>query len=173
MPGIYYEGKPVWQLVAFVRSLARNESREPLRGDPRRGEQLYAKLGCAACHAIGSEGGRFGPELTRIGSSRPPSHLRQSILDPNAEIAEPWRHTEIAAADGKLHRGFVLDEDSYSIRMLDENATLRSLPRSGLKKVAIDAKVSAMPSYRGRVSDAELEDLVAYLSGLRRKVEER
>lgn len=173
MPGIYYEGKPVWQLVAFVRSLAARENKETLRGDARRGEQIYAKLTCAACHAIGSAGGRSGPELTYIGSSRPPSHLRQSILDPGAEIAERWRHTEIAAADGKLLRGFILDDDSFSIRMLDENSGLRSLPRSGLKKVDIKTKESAMPPYRGRISDSELEDLVAYLSGLRRKVEER
>jgi putative heme-binding domain-containing protein len=173
MPGVYFEGKQVWQLVAFVRSLARTGQREPVPGDPRRGEQLYARLGCAACHSIGATGGRTAPELTWIGSSRPPSHLRQSILDPSAEIAERWRQVEVTSADGKVDRGFALDEDSYSIRMLDEAANLRSFARTGLKKVHVEKKESAMPSYRGRVSDSELDDLVAYLSSLRRKVEER
>jgi cytochrome c oxidase cbb3-type subunit 3 len=173
MPGIYYEGKPVWQLVAFVRSLARREAPEAPRGDPQRGKRIYAKLGCAACHAIGPAGGRNGPELTRIGSSRPPAYLRAAILEPNAEIAERWRLTELTDADGKRHRGFVLDADSYSIRMLDEGGNLRSFSRRELRQTEINAKESFMPSYRGRIPEAELDDLVAYLSSLRRDVEER
>jgi putative heme-binding domain-containing protein len=172
MPGIYYEGTPIWQLVAFVRDLANREAKEDLSGDPSRGEQLYAKLGCATCHAIGASGGRLGPELTHIGSSRPPSNLRQSILEPNTEIAERWRLTEVVDADGRPHRGFVLNEDSYSIRMIDEASNLRSFPRAGLKNIRMDSKVSTMPSYRERLSDGELEDLIAYLSGLRRKAED-
>lgn len=173
MPGVYFEGRQIWQLVAFVRSLARGAAAEPLPGDARRGQQIYGKLGCATCHAIGATGGRTGPELTWIGTSRPPSHLRQSILEPGAEIAERWRQVEIVDAGGKLHRGFVLNEDSFSIRLLDENANLRSFSRTQLKKVHVETRESAMPSYRGRVTDAELDDLVAYLSSLRRKVVEQ
>lgn len=173
MPGIYYEGTPVWQLVAFVRDLANREVKETLRGDPVRGQQIYAKLGCGTCHAIGGSGGRSGPELTHIGSSRPPSNLRQSILEPNTEIAERWRTAEVVDADGRTRRGFILNEDSYSIRILDEASSLRSFPRSDLRSLTIDAKQSAMPSYRDQLSGGQLEDLVAYLSGLRRKAEER
>ena len=44
---------------------------------------------CGTCHAIdGLSAGAVGPDLTQIGARADASFIRQSILDPNAVIAE-------------------------------------------------------------------------------------
>ncbi len=68
---------------------------EPLSNDPVvRGRQLYARLDCAKCHFIDGQGGRVGPDLTRIGTvaaTRSPSltaeeYVRRSIEDPGSYV---------------------------------------------------------------------------------------
>lgn len=44
---------------------------EPVTAELRRGRDLYLDLGCAACHTVrGVSEGRFGPDLTQVGSRR-------------------------------------------------------------------------------------------------------
>ena len=49
---------------------------------------LMRDLGCFACHVFRGEGGPIGPELTTIGARRSADYLRESILRPEAQIAE-------------------------------------------------------------------------------------
>ncbi len=41
------------------------------RGDQKRGEAIYQRNGCSSCHAIEGKGGKVGPDLTRVGETRP------------------------------------------------------------------------------------------------------
>ncbi len=51
-------------------------------------QQLFAGT-CGTCHAIdGLSTGAVGPDLTQIGARADAAYIRQSILDPNAVIAE-------------------------------------------------------------------------------------
>jgi mono/diheme cytochrome c family protein len=54
------------------------------------GEELFAEAGCAACHALQVVGaaGAIGPDLSDVGARLTPDEIRQSVLDPNAVIAE-------------------------------------------------------------------------------------
>ncbi len=56
----------------------------PTTNDP---EALLEVLGCFACHQLGDKGNAIGPPLTNVGARRDASYIRQSILDPAAEIA--------------------------------------------------------------------------------------
>lgn len=57
---------------------------------------IVERYGCGACHVIGGQGGVIGPSLDRLGAAaaqRVPgqsaeAYLRQSILDPNAYVAD-------------------------------------------------------------------------------------
>jgi mono/diheme cytochrome c family protein len=61
-------------------------------GDPRppfaTPEEAIAEFACGACHKVAGEEGELGPDLTSIGARRGRDYLRQSILQPNADIAE-------------------------------------------------------------------------------------
>src|SRR5262249_43435083 len=75
----------VWRLVAFVKTLGSAGLGEKAPGDPAAGKRIYeTKGGCAACHAIGQEGGGIGPELTSVGRRRGVKNLTESLLKPEA-----------------------------------------------------------------------------------------
>lgn len=53
-------------------------------------EEIVANAGCVACHQIDAVGatGKIGPNLSQVGARLEPDAIRQSILTPNAVIAE-------------------------------------------------------------------------------------
>ena len=51
-------------------------------------EQLIAELACIACHKFTEPGPLVGPSLWDIGGRQNEDYIRQSILEPNAVIAE-------------------------------------------------------------------------------------
>jgi len=51
-------------------------------------EEAIKKYTCQACHVIGDAGGPVGPSLVGIGSRLTLDQIRESILDPNAAVAE-------------------------------------------------------------------------------------
>ena len=64
--------------------------------------------------------------------------------------------------DGKVVTGRRLNEDTYSVQLIDADEHLVSLAKADLMEYTV-IKTSAMPSYRTKLSTAELGDLVAYL----------
>lgn len=161
MPFFLFEGKQLWQIVAFVRSL-RNQSDEPEpRGDPAAGSALFSdKLGCATCHMVNGSGGRQGPDLTAVGVKRSLTHLKTSIVQPNQWVSPLNWKLHFVTKDGRRISGFRLNEDSHSIQILDSNENLISLLRTELQDYRID-RTSEMPSYEGRLSKGELDDLLS------------
>src|SRR5919108_3514964 len=51
-------------------------------------EQLIAELACIACHKFDEPGPLVGPSLWDVGARKDEDYIRQSILEPNAVIAE-------------------------------------------------------------------------------------
>ncbi len=169
MPGIYLEEHQVWQVVSFVRSLGARPAPRSVAGDPERGRGLFdGKGGCIACHMAGGRGGRQGPDLSDIGGRRSPAHLRESLIEPEKEVRRPWWTYTVVSRDGATAVGFRLDEDTWSIRLLDTGGDLRSFAKSGLADIRV-SRDSIMPSYAGVLAPGELDDIVAYLATLRRK----
>ena len=166
MPGTFFDGAQVWQIVAYVHSLARSAGEVP-RGDARLGEALFREKGCAACHLVRGEGGIQGPDLSFIGSRSSVDHIRESILDPSAQVLPEYRVARITLPNGTSYSGLVMNEDTYMVQLLDFSKGLRSLRRSDFKSFERD-KNSTMPSFRGKLTDSELDDLVSYLWSLKR-----
>jgi putative heme-binding domain-containing protein len=164
MPGVNVPDLEIWRMVGHVRQLGRQGSPEPSSGDARAGALVYEKNGCAACHSISGTGGFLGPDLTEIGSKRAVRHLRQSIVDPNADIPLDYRSVSVTPRSGGTISGIHLNEDEYSVHLRDAGGNLRSFMKSELAQVALPRQ-SLMPS-SASLSPADLENLVAYLSAL-------
>ena len=87
-------GLPVdknWQVIAYLRNLTAVAFDSMGPGDAKAGEELfYGKAGCSSCHTIRGRGGYPGPDLTNIARVRSFRQLRQSLLDPDAQIADGY-----------------------------------------------------------------------------------
>ncbi len=170
MPSTLMAPREVWQIAAFVRSLGA-ASKEATTGNAKAGQHLVAaKGGCLQCHAIGLQGGRIGPALTDIGGKRSPGHLRAKLLDPAADLVDTFRLATVTTKDGRKISGVRLNEDPYSIQIRDFSDGMHSFFKDQLAAVNVERRTT-MPSYQGRLSAAEIEDVVAYLLTLRGTVQ--
>lgn len=165
MPGLFYSPDRVWQVIAYIRSLNQGAGGRP-PGDPAKGQALFRSKGCGNCHRVNGEGGRLGPDLSLIGSSRSLPHLRDAIVSPNADVRQRYWVVSATSKQGQNITGFLMNEDTYTLQIIDMKEQMRSLSKADLSQFKID-KSSKMPSFQGKVSDKELEDLVAYLWSLR------
>jgi cytochrome c oxidase cbb3-type subunit III len=164
-------------LVTYVRSLGRAAS-PAATGNPERGRAIYERLGCASCHIVNGQGGSFGPDLTEIGLSRGPAYLRQSFLGPAEALprgtsAVPGRgFTEylpvrVVTSDQREIVGVRVNEDPFTIQIRDRANRFHSFRKSDVKTLEKEFGKTLMPGFRGQLTDAESDDLVAYLSSLR------
>jgi putative heme-binding domain-containing protein len=169
MPSTFFNGTQLWQVVAYVRSLSQRPQEAPLKGNATAGKQVFSgKGGCTMCHMVDGEGGRLGPDLSLIGETRSAQHLRTSLLKPNAQVFTYDRSIRAVTRDGKTITGRRLNEDTYSVQLLDSQERMVSLLKEEIASYEIISD-SAMPSYEGKLSEKELDDLVAYLASLQRK----
>jgi putative heme-binding domain-containing protein len=146
-----------------------------LTGDAARGKAIFTgKGGCAACHTAERAGGTSGPDLSAIGATRDfgfgpippdPALLEQSIVEPNADITPAYRVFQVTSRTGAPVRGTLLNQDTFSVQMLDEAKNLRSFMKSDLKDHGF--LPSPMPSYQGRLTSQEIADVVSYLLTLK------
>jgi putative heme-binding domain-containing protein len=164
-------------LVAYVRSLGQTKD-APIRGNAQKGAETYNRLGCAGCHIVKGVGGGLGPELTAIGRLRGPVYLRQAIVEPAAMLPRgtlpvPARgYSEylpvvVVTRDGRELQGLRVNEDVFSIQVRDAGNSLHSFRKSEVASIKKQVGVSLMPSFASRLKADELDDLVAYLAGLR------
>jgi putative heme-binding domain-containing protein len=167
MPAVFFEGAQVWQIVAFVRSLSDSVVAKPAPGDAARGQAEFREQGCIGCHLVRGEGGVKGPDLSVIGSQRSAAYLRESILDPNRNVSPEFWVAKIISENGTAHAGFILNQDTYTIQLLDFSRGLETLPRSEFKDFGIE-RSSIMPEYKGKLRDEQVNDLVKYLLSLKR-----
>lgn len=169
-PGNYSAGQ-LLAFVAYLRSAPADPSASadaPLlsTGDPRQGNALFhGKAECGTCHRVRGLGGFQGPNLSDIGAIRSAPSLLQSLLSPSAEIIP--LNQEIRAVTGRGHTitGRRMNEDSYSIQLLDQQGRLASLMKADLLDMTV-LDSSSMPSYGDRLTANELADIVAYLRSL-------
>ena len=154
-------------LVAFIR-VGLDVSGTPVKvGDTVRGQTLFeGKAGCASCHRVNGKGPRAAPDLSDIGAIRSVAALQRSLVDPTGAMWPIDRPVRIVTRDGRTIRGRRLNEDTYTVQLIDEQERLVSLMKADLREYVV-AKTSPMPSVAGTLTDDELSDLVAYLLSLK------
>ncbi|MDO7565291.1 MAG: c-type cytochrome [OM182 bacterium] len=157
----------LWQLAAYIESLSREAASIAVNGSAEAGAVLFNETGeCLDCHMLAGRGGRLGPDLTSIGSELSPDELALALLEPSAEVAPRWWSVSLTDKNGVSRTGLRMNEDSFSIRIMDADAQLWSYPRNTLSRI-VRSEESTMPSYAARFDDAQIDDLVAYLYSLR------
>jgi len=154
------------ELVLFLRDNARPRDDPRLAGDAERGKALFEGKGeCTDCHRIDGRGGRIGPDLSRIGRFRRAGDLMTSILDPAIEVQPHNRFYRVVTRTGEQVKGRLLNHDSFTVQLLDVDERLRSFDKADLVEHGfVD---TLMPSYRDKLTEQEIADLVAYLASRR------
>lgn len=167
MPPGRYNTAELGGLVAYVRSMKEFDASGTGTGDASRGETIFEEKGnCTSCHRVNGKGSRVAPDLSDIGAVRAPEALRRSMIDPTASMLPMNRSIRAVTRDGKVITGRRLNEDTYTVQLIDSEERLIGLSKADLREYTIST-TSAMPSYKDKLNGAELDDLVAYLRKLK------
>jgi putative heme-binding domain-containing protein len=166
MVGFNLNGREVWQLITYLRFLSIGKAADKAKGNAAKGAQVFNASGCARCHTTGADGGFAGPDLSEVGSRRSLAQIESSILDPNADVSPDYWTLRARTKLGGTITGIRMNEDMDSFQMLEPSGRLRSLMKSDLASYEI-VRTSQMPSFKGKIQGADLDDLIAFLASLR------
>jgi len=97
---------------------------------------------------------------------RTPDGILRAIVDPESEIRYANRSIRAVTRDGTVITGRRMNEDTYTVQLIDEQEKLVSLVKSNLREYGL-VRRTGMPSYRDKLSNAEVADVLAYLLSLK------
>jgi cytochrome c oxidase cbb3-type subunit 3 len=165
---------PSWHLrpdgpkvvAAYVRSLGQIQE-TPVSGNAANGRAVFQKSGCAGCHIVAGEGAGIGPELTDIGARRTAAVIRKAVSQPESALPQGFLIVKVRPKEGPAVSGIRVNEDSFTIQLKDSAGRFHSFRKLDVLQIEKETGKTLMPAYGSSLSSSELEDLVAYLAGLR------
>jgi len=138
-------------------------------GDPAAGGQIFrlrTDVSCIRCHTVNGTGGIVGPVLDGVGSRQNREYLLESIVLPNAKIAQGFEGVILKLKDGRVLSGVVKKETDKDLQIVDADSHFTTVPLSDI--VARQRGQSAMPEGLAQLlTKRDLRDLVEYLASLK------
>jgi cytochrome c oxidase cbb3-type subunit 3 len=165
MPGFDLQPFELDGIVAYIRAGFDPNGVAVKVGDAARGRAIFEGAGdCASCHRVNGQGPRTAPDLSEIGAIRNPASLQQTLLDPSASLMPINRPVRAVTRSGETIRGRRLNEDTYSVQLIDSEERLRSLVKADL----VEYEVSETPVMEPTTLSADqVADVIGYLLSLR------
>jgi len=167
MPPFKFDAAEVSGVIAYLRNMNTFDPASVKPGDASHGQALFEGKGrCATCHRVNGKGPRSAPDLSDVGAVRGAGSLQRSLVDPSSQMMPINRPVRVVTRDGKVINGRRLNEDTYTVQVIDDQEHLLSLTKADLREYTI-LKTSPMPSFKDTFSADELADVVAYLLSLK------
>ena len=139
------------------------------RGDPRRGRVLFDDprgVGCIKCHRVNGAGGEGGPDLSRIAANYGRAELAESVLFPSKKVADGFRTTTLALADGRVLSGLVVADGGERLILLDSQGARHDVRKSDIEQKTQSDKSPMPEGLQAGLTPEEFADLIAYLETL-------
>jgi putative heme-binding domain-containing protein len=156
----------IWRILAYLKTIAPATADGPAAGNASAGEGLFAS-NCVACHRIGDRGGHLGPDLSRIGVARARAAMSRQIRGSMADVRTGYQPVTLTTPNGQEIRGVKKNEDLFSVQVMDTRERIQGYLREDMKSVS-DEKKPVMPVFGpDKLTDAQLDDLLAYLESLK------
>ncbi|WP_170982915.1 PVC-type heme-binding CxxCH protein [Dyadobacter frigoris] len=140
-------------------------------GDVGEGRKLfYGKASCYLCHSVGSEGGRFGPDLTNIGEIRSKHDILEAVLYPSASFAREYETFRIVTKTTS-YTGVIKEQLPEAIVIEVGPVPGLRIPRTEI--VSIDPQTLSMmpPGLDQQLTNTEMASLTAFLEALPYRLE--
>jgi putative heme-binding domain-containing protein len=172
--GVGMTEEEIWQVISYIRSVQVKAPAQPAGNAAHGRELFYGSAACSACHMIQGKGGRLGPDLSTTGSARSMGYLVESVRSPSRRLAQgiseamkefsqEYETVTVVTADGTKFMGVVLNEDHFTLQMMDTREQLHLFEKDKLRSLD-KSRESLMPAYDQKMlSDKDLQDVLAYL----------
>jgi putative heme-binding domain-containing protein len=166
MPPFALQPAELTGVIAFIRAGFDRTSTVRI-GNPARGREVFDGKGeCGTCHRVNGRGPRTAPDLSDIGLARTPAALQRSLLDPSSGMMPINRPVRMVLRDGRTIAGRRLNEDTYTVQLLDDKERLLSIAKADVRSYVVETR-SPMPSFAERLTADDVSDLIGYLLTLK------
>jgi cytochrome c oxidase cbb3-type subunit 3 len=172
--GVGMTADEIWQVITYIRGVQKRVD-APAAGNAAHGRELfYGLAACATCHMMQGKGGRLGPDLTTTGTARSMDYLVDSVRNPSRRLAQglseamkefsqEYLTVTVVDGSGQKFQGTVLNEDNFTLQMIDTGEQLHLFQKDKLQSLA-ETRQSLMPAYDQKMlSEKDLQDLLAFL----------
>lgn len=138
-------------------------------GDARRARRYFMTNStgqCVRCHAIRSEGGNVGPDLTHIGGKLSREELLQALIEPSARLSPGYGSVKLTLKDGQVISGILTEETENELILKTSDAEPIEVSVSRINKR--ENMLSSMPPMGTLMSKREIRDMIEFLSNLKK-----
>jgi putative heme-binding domain-containing protein len=172
--GVGMTDEEIWQVITYIRSVQKKTDAQAAGNAAHGRELFYGPAACANCHMVQGKGGRLGPDLTTTGLARSLDYLVESVRNPSKRLAQgiseamkefSQEYVTVTVVDGggQKYQGTVLNEDNFTLQMMDTREQLHLFDKSKLQSVE-ETRQSLMPAYDPKMlPEKDLQDLLAFL----------
>jgi cytochrome c oxidase cbb3-type subunit 3 len=173
--GVGMTDEEIWQIITYLRSIQLKAPSKPV-GNPRHGKELFDGS-CSSCHMINGKGGHLGPDLSSVAESRTMDSLIESVRNPSAQLAgglteatkefpQEYETVIVVTAAGQQITGVALNEDQFTLQMMDVNQHIRLLEKDKLRSFKRSRRSLMPPFASDQLNDEDLRDIIAYLDSV-------
>src|SRR5262245_50885750 len=168
--GVGMTDDEIWQVITYIRSVQK-KAPAVVEGNAAHGRELfYGSAACSTCHMVSGKGGRLGPDLTGTGSARSTEYLAESTRNPSRRLAQglieamkefsvEYLTVNVVDSNGQKVQGTLLNEDNFTVQMIDTRGQLRLFEKDKLKSFE-KSRESLMPAYDEKMlPEKDLQDL--------------
>jgi PQQ-dependent dehydrogenase (methanol/ethanol family) len=164
MPAFHLPANELDALAALVHSLNSPTAESTVPGNRAAGERYFFGEGnCSSCHMVYGRGEAVGPDLSSVAREMTVDQLRTALLRPSAHLTPGYELVTVRLRDGETIRGFARSRSNFEIVVQDLKEEFHFIGRDEIAGLAQETQ-SLMPPLEA--SPAELQNLIAYLSGL-------
>ncbi len=138
-------------------------------GAATHGDKLFETIGCVKCHTVSTNEPPKGPFLGDLASRYSKAEIIESIVRPNAKIAQGFETATVETKDGDSYDGFIVRESGDELELRNLNGAV-VIPKSKIATRGL-RKLSIMPEgLVNGLTPEDLSSLVAYLQSLKSKI---
>jgi quinoprotein glucose dehydrogenase len=132
-------------------------------GNAVKGELIFRGAGaCTQCHMVDNQGGIQGPPLDGVGLRQDRATLLESVITPNAKIADGYGTMTVTMKGGDTVIGQLKSDKDGKVELLLPSGEKKVIPAGDIVKR--DGPVSIMPPIAAVLPPTDLRDLIEFLS---------
>lgn len=166
MNGHNFNPAELGAIVAYLRSMRDFGTRAVAGSDAPAGRALFEGKECLSCHRVNGEGALFAADLSDVGAIRSSEALERALTDATGIVSAGRRFVRAVTTDGRVIKGRRLNEDTFTVQLLDDQGRLRSLTKSELREYTV-SRTSTELSATHALTAEERAHVIAYLSQLK------
>jgi putative heme-binding domain-containing protein len=138
-------------------------------GDAAAGKEMYLRAGCIACHTVGADEPPKGPVLSAVAKIYDRAALTESLLKPNAKLAQGFESAWIKTKKGAQFEGFVTREGGDSVDIRSIIGQTETIEKGDIAERG-HREQSMMPDgLLNSFTPTDLANLLAYMESLKGK----